>query len=515
MSLQPSAASAARPAAGAATSSRIVLAGILIGLIFSELDETIVTTAMPTIIRDLHGMSLYGWVAGIYALALTAFMPILGKMADLFGRKKIYLACMALFIIGSIVSGASGSMLMLLVGRGIQGIGAGGLMPIAMLIMTDMYPVEKRAKLMALVGPIMFIPQLAGPLLGGVIVDAISWHWVFFINIPVGVVAAILIGKGLRESRGEGKPAIDWAGAALILGAIVSLLLTPELVNMGSYTWHSPLIVGLLAAGAVLLAAFVWVESRAKEPVIPLHLFRNRTIVALGALIFLTMLGIQGSLASFPFYAQHVIGLSPTVSGYMTLPVMAGGIGTSIAVGWVITRLPYKDLIVASLALPIAAFAMLSTIHAGTSIVFILAAFLLLGAGFGVLFGSDNLIVQESVDKRDAGSAIATVQLFQSFGVTIGFSLFGSLLSGRIESGIAGIADRLPAGSETAVASGAMPDGLSQTLVHAVESVYCNAFAFIFTLAGIIAAIAFAASWLLKRETLSSSPEPSGEEQAA
>nr|AIA10429.1 major Facilitator Superfamily [uncultured bacterium] len=194
------------------TNKRLVLIGLILGLIFSELDETVVSTAMPTIIRELHGLSLYGWVAGVYMLAVTMFMPILGKLADLYGRRRVYLSCMALFITGSVVSGLADSMTMLLVGRGIQGIGAGGLMPLALVIIGDTYPLEQRAKIQSLFGPLMILPQLLGPTVGGYMVGHVNWHWVFLINIPVGLLSAAVLGIGMRESRGSEKRSIDWAG---------------------------------------------------------------------------------------------------------------------------------------------------------------------------------------------------------------------------------------------------------------------------------------------------------------
>ncbi|MEH6853724.1 MFS transporter, partial [Priestia megaterium] len=227
----------------------LVMTGLMIGIIFSELDETVVNTAMPTIIRDLGGLSMYGWVAGIYMLALSAFMPILGKLADLFSRKKVYFASMAFFIGGSIICGLSHSMIMLLIGRGIQGLGAGGLMPLAMTISSDLFPVEQRAKVQAFMGPVMFIPMLLGPLMGGFFVDQASWHWIFFVNIPVGLIAVIFLASGLKEVHERKKVTIDWAGAILLVAAIISLLITPVLVENEGYTWSSPFIVSLLCVG--------------------------------------------------------------------------------------------------------------------------------------------------------------------------------------------------------------------------------------------------------------------------
>ena len=234
----------------------LVLIGLLLGLVFSELDQTVVSTALPTIIRDLHGMTLYGWVAGIYMLSITMFMPIFGKLADIYGRKKIYLSCVALFMVGSIISGLADSMTILLIGRGVQGIGAGGLMPLAMIIIGDTFPLEQRAKVQSLVGPLLILPQLIGPTIGGYFVSYVSWHWIFLINIPIGLIAAFIVSKGLREAVNTEKKSIDWAGAFTLVLAMLSLLLAPVLIDIKGYTWSSPVIIGLLTLFAVSYRAF-------------------------------------------------------------------------------------------------------------------------------------------------------------------------------------------------------------------------------------------------------------------
>lgn len=324
----------------------LVLIGLLLGVVFSELDQTVVSTALPTIIRDLHGLSLYGWVAGIYMLSITVFMPIFGKLADIYGRKKIYLGCVAFFMIGSIVCGLADSMTVLLLGRGIQGIGAGGLMPLGMIIIGDTFPLEQRAKVQSMAGPILILPQLIGPTVGGYFVSHVSWHWIFLINIPIGLISAFIVSKGLRESVGTEKKSIDWSGAFTLVVSILSLLLAPVLIDVKGYTWGSPVIVGLLAAFLALIALFIRIESKAKEPIIPLALFKNRSVVVLSCIVFLTMLGIMGGMSGFPFFAQNVMGMTPTASGYLSLAFMAGAIPASIVCGNLITKIAYKHLFI-------------------------------------------------------------------------------------------------------------------------------------------------------------------------
>jgi len=479
----------------------LIMIGLLIGIIFSALDETIVTTAMPTIIRDLHGLQLYGWVAGVYMLTMTAFMPILGKLADLFGRKRIYMICMGLFIGGSIISGLATSMDVLLIGRGIQGIGAGGMMPLAMIILGDTYPLEQRAKIQSMIGPIMFLPQLLGPMVGGVIVDQLSWHFVFLINIPIGVVSAIFMAKGLRENRREGKPKIDWAGAAVLLAALVSLLLTPVLKDTQGYAWSSPVIVGLLVFGCIMIGLLIWIESRVEEPIIPLHLFKNRNVVVLSTLVFIVGLGLIGCFASFPFYAQNIMGLSPTGAGYLTMAFMLGAIPMSMLNGFTLTKLRYRNVFIVSFILPIIAFYFLSQINVDTSIGAIVVYFVIMGAGLGVLFAGDNLIVQESVNKNESGIALSTVQLFQALGTTVGMSLFGSLLASHITNGVSAL--KLSAGTAEKIATGGIPKDLAPDIAAQAKTVFAGAFQNLYMIALVMSVAAFVVCFFLKNEILS------------
>ncbi|MGO0063844.1 MDR family MFS transporter [Brevibacillus fluminis] len=486
---------------------KLVLTGLLIGLIFAELDETVVSTAMPTIIRELHGLSLYGWVAGVYMLAVTMFMPILGKLADLYGRKRVYLSCMALFITGSIVSGLATSMIMLLVGRGIQGIGAGGLMPLALVIIGDTYPLEQRAKIQSLFGPLMILPQLLGPTIGGYMVGHVNWHWVFLINIPVGILAAVVLSIGMRESRSEEKRSIDWAGAITLVFALLSLLLAPVLIDNNGLSWSSPIIIGMLVLAALFIALFIWIEAKVKEPIIPLHLFRNRNVVVLSTLVLILMLGIMGGIATFPFFAQNVMGLTPTAAGYLTLAFMAGAIPSSIVNGFLITKVPYRNLFITCFILPIIGFYLLSQIGVDTSVLYIVITFFIIGLGIGALFGGDNLIVQESVEKENSGVALGTVQLFQSLGATIGLSIFGSLLSRNIKEGVSGLAGELPAGKVENIATGGIPAGLAPDLVDKIQSVFAGAFQHIFFISLFFVIASFIVTWFLKKEILSKREE--------
>ncbi|WP_168118841.1 MDR family MFS transporter [Paenibacillus sp. HB172176] len=492
----------------------LIVVGLIIGIIFSELDETVVSTAMPSIIRDLHGLSLYGWVAGIYMLTMTAFMPILGKLADLYGRKRIYMLSMGLFIAGSMLSGFAHSMTTLLIGRGIQGMGAGGLVPLAMVIFGDTFTVEQRAKTQGLFGAVMFIPQLLGPLIGGYFTQHISWHWIFWVNIPVGLLAAAVLSAGLSESKGNKDARIDWAGAFLLVAAIIAFLVTPVLHETEGYGWSSPVLIGLWALGAMLLAIFVMVERKAKEPILPMHLFRNRTFTMLSLIVFTLVIGIMGPFILFPFFAQNVLGLTPIASGYMTLPLMAGAAIASVISGRLITKISYRLIFIVSMMLPAIGFYLMTGVDAATSVIVICGYFAILGLGFGVLF-NNNLIVQETVEKENSGVALTSITLFQSFGLTIGVSVFGSLLAGSIHSGMEDLEAGIPAGSVAElgdVAQGGIPAGLDAAIVTQVKDVFSDAFQHLYWIAFLFALLVVFLCFFLKREVLSTA---SAEEENA
>jgi EmrB/QacA subfamily drug resistance transporter len=401
-------------------------------------------------------------------------------------------------------------MIMLLIGRGIQGLGAGGLMPLAMTISSDLFPVEQRAKVQAFMGPVMFIPMLLGPLMGGFFVDQASWHWIFFVNIPVGLIAVIFLASGLKEVHERKKVTIDWAGAILLVAAIISLLITPVLVENEGYTWSSPFIVSLLCVGVILIGLFIWVESKVIEPIVPLHLFRNRNILVLSLLVFTVGCGLMGSFSSFPYFAQNVLGLTPTESGYLTLPMMVGAVATSIVSGFLLTKVRYRELFVISFIMPVIGFYLFSKLDISTTTLQVIIFFFITGLGLGVMFGGDNLIVQESVEKEHKGIALATVPLFQSIGATVGVSMFGTLLSSTLTSNLSSLGDELPksmANNMNSLAAGGIPSGLTPELFMKIKVLFIESFQHIYTYAFVLTIIAFVLCFFLKKEVLSSKSE--------
>lgn len=362
-----------------------ITAGLLTGLILSSLDQTIVAAAMPTISRELGGLSLYSWVFSVYMLASTTAMPIYGKIADLFGRKRIFLIGLLLFLIGSLLCGLAGSMMELVAFRGVQGLGAGALMPIAFTIIADIYPPEQRVKFMGLFSTVFAAMTICGPAVGGLLVGW-NWSWIFLINIPFGGAAILILALSLEDKREvDGKRHIDWFGAVTLTGAIVALLLA--LVMGGNeYAWDSAPIAWLFAAGTLLIGAFIWVETKAKEPIIPLGLFQIRTVSFSNIAGFFVSAGMFGAIAYLPLFVQGVIGVSSSMTGYILTPFMLATVVTTMGCRRWLTKVSYRAILVPSLALTLVGFFLLSQMSQDTSRLQIIIYMIVAGLGIGARF---------------------------------------------------------------------------------------------------------------------------------
>jgi MFS family permease len=308
----------------------------------------------------------------------------------------------------------------------------------------------------------------------------------------------------LNESKGEREVTIDWAGAILLVTSLISLLLTPVLHQTEGYAWSNPKMISLYILGTALLSLFVWVEVKSKEPILPLHLFMNRNFVVISALVFVFILAVMGSLSSFPFFAQNVLGLTPTEAGYLTIPMMVGAVGASVLAGRLMPKIPYRNLYGISFIIPIIGFYLLSGIDAHTSIPTFILYFIILGFGFGALF-NNSLIVQESVEKEHVGIAQSSVNLFQSIGMTIGFSLFGSLLASKISSGMKSLAGNLSmeqALSLKNMENGTIPKNLNPVFLENIKTVFSQAFQHLYWVSFVLAIVSFFICWGLKKEVL-------------
>lgn len=364
-----------------------VFAGLMTSMFVGSLDQTIVSTALPTIVGELGGATHMLWVTTAYVLAATVTMPLYGKVGDLIGRKGLFIGALGLFVAGSLVCGSTTSMEGLVAGRAVQGLGGGGLMILSQAIVADVVPPRKRALYLSAIGLAYAVPMVIGPLLGGLFTDTLGWRWCFWINVPLGL-AALAAAAVFLPHRDHGKHpvrSLDLAGAAAMVVAATCLILVISWGG-GTYAWDSPVIVGLAVAGVAAAVAFVLAERRAADPLIPLSFFKNRTYLICTAAGLLIMVGMMGAISYLPTYFQIVSGLGATAAGYMTIPMMAGMMLTSTAAGFIASRTGrVKWMPLASCAVAAAVFALLSGIAVDTSLVEMGVLLFALGFGIGLV----------------------------------------------------------------------------------------------------------------------------------
>jgi EmrB/QacA subfamily drug resistance transporter len=417
---------------------RIVLttAGAIAGMFLAALDSTIVATAMPTIIGDLHGIDHYAWVFTAYLLAEIASIPLWGRLADMYGRKRIFLLGMVIFLAGSALCGLSGSMWELVLFRAVQGIGAGCLLPVAQTIVADLYTLEQRAKLSAVMSAVFGFSSVVGPLIGGFITDQLSWHWVFYVNLPIGIAAIALVQIVMIEPLTDRhRHRLDWMGMCTLLGWTVLLVFALEMGGR-DYAWGSPEIIGAFATSAILFVAFVVAELRAAEPLIPFSLFRVPALRA-SSVISVPLGMVMFAIVSFlPLFVQVVLKSSATDAGRVLTPMMlAVVIGSAIGAP-VVLRIGYRLMCVASFAFLLVGTAMLTTVGVGSSQLFVSIAMVSIGTGMGFGFIATTLAAQNSVDLPRMGTATGLVnftrQLGGVFGVAIAAAIMLATLTDRL-----------------------------------------------------------------------------------
>lgn len=405
-----------------------ISSGLLTGLILASLEQTIIAAAMPTVARQLGDFALYSWVFSSYMLASTTVMPIYGKLADVFGRKIMYLIGLLIFIAGSLLCGLAGSMAELIAFRAIQGVGAGALLPLSFTIVADLYPAEQRAKFMALFSASFAGASICGPALGGVLAER-DWSWIFFINVPIGLAAFFILAEALENKRRPGAtPAYDWWGTAAFAGGSVALL--SALVMGGrELAWISRPIIGLLLGGALLLLAFLWIETKAKEPLIPLRLFKNRIIATTSIVAFFISAGMFGAVAYIPLFVQRVIDVSPSIAGYILVPLMLATIVTTVGSRRWMMKVPYRTILAPSVALTLIGFLFFSRLDANTPAWQIVLCMIVTGLGLGAVFPTVGTAAQHAVSRNQLGVATSANQFFRSVGGAFGVAVMGGMLS--------------------------------------------------------------------------------------
>ncbi|MGH8826976.1 MAG: MDR family MFS transporter [Jiangellaceae bacterium] len=468
----------------------VVLGGLMTGMFLAALDQSIVGVALPRIVSELGGLNHLSWVVTAYLLTSTASTPLWGKISDLYGRRPIFQAAIVVFLLGSIVAGLSGSMVVLIAGRSVQGLGAGGLMALALATIGDVIPPRERGRYQGYFGAVFGLSSVAGPLLGGWLTDGPGWRWIFWINIPIGVTALVVTSVFLKIPRVRRDHTIDYIGAALVVASVSAILLYTAWAGE-QYGWADPLALSLFGAGLVLAVIFVVWEGRAKEPIIPLRLFRNRVFSP--TVLFAAVIGLAmfGGLIYLPIYLQVVLGMSPMESGLALVPMMVGIFTTSIGSGQAMTRTGrYKVFPIAGSVITAVGMLLLTTLGTTTPYWQIALYVFTLGAGLGFTMQVVVTAVQNSVERRDMGTATASVTFFRTLGGAFGTAIFGAVLNSRLAHYLsAAPAGSIPADLDTSAvannvqAVNSLPDAVRAVVtdawVHALNDMFLTAIPFL------------------------------------
>ncbi|WP_225799666.1 MFS transporter [Streptomyces sp. NK15101] len=502
------------PAPGEGRSHRTVLVAIgalLLGMLLAALDQTIVSTALPTIVSELGGMEHLSWVVTAYMLASTAATPLWGKLGDQYGRKKLFQAAIVVFLIGSALCGIAQNMPQLIAFRAIQGLGGGGLMVLSMAIVGDLVPPRERGRYQGLFGAVFGATSVLGPLLGGLFTEHLSWRWVFYVNLPIGIVALFVIAAVLHIPVRSTRHTIDYLGTFLIASVATCLVLVASLGGT-TWAWGSAQIIGLAVLGAVLLVWFVYVERRAVEPVLPLRLFRIRTFSLVSVISFVVGFAMFGAMTYLPTFLQVVQGVTPTMSGVHMLPMVLGLLITSTASGQIVSRTGrWKVFPIAGTALTALGLLLLHQLTETSSTWSMSVRFFVFGAGLGLVMQVLVLVVQNAVSYEDLGVATSGATFFRSIGASFGVAVFGTIFTNRLTGELADVfasaGTELPPGTGPGQVA-ADPRAIAQLppeLRPAVLHAYATSITDVFLYAAPVVLVAFVIAWFLKEDKLRAS----------
>jgi EmrB/QacA subfamily drug resistance transporter len=438
---------------------RWITAGLLLGMMLGALEATVVSTAMPTVVSTLGGLAHYSWVFSAYLLTSTACVPIWGRLSDLYGRRQIYLIGIAIFLIGSLLSGASGSMLQLILWRALQGLGAGCIIPLSMTIVGELYTLTERPRTQALFSGVWGVASIAGPLVGGYVTDYLNWRWVFFLNLPFGLLAAAVLASAYPASRRVSTVQVDWLGAGLLFTGISALLIAlGDETPGGVWVW--------VAATLVLLGGFIAVERRTPEPIMPLDLFNVPVIARSLVVVFLVGVSLFGAIAFIPLFVQTVRGGTATQAGQAITPLFLGWVIMSIVGARATVLLGYRTVSIAGSVLMTVGFVGLTLVDGGSSRWILMSSCMVIGAGMGTQMLSLLLAVQHGVDRSRLGIATALNQFSRSVGAAIGVAAMGAILA----RGLGGV--NLPGGADGLANGAALSGPVREQFAAALHRVF-------------------------------------------